>query len=107
MKKIKQKDIEKHKQKKEQLLQAEAKNELIVEEIDYMKYIALQIVLGTIALIGMMVVMYMLQGDTTSVFLLLIAYFPYLYIKREAPKSLHILGWSIYGAIIVFGLFFR
>lgn len=104
MKKIKQKDIDKNMKKKEEL-----ENNIPVEEekIDFIKYIALQVVLGTIALIAMMVVMYMIQADTTSVFLLAIAYFPYIYIKRTSPKSLHILAWSIYIFILIFGLFFR
>jgi len=106
MKKIKPKDIEKHKIKK---AQTEAiKNPVQEEEkIDYIKYIALQVVLGTIALIAMMIVLYMLRLDTTSIFPLMVAYFPYLYIKREAPKSLHILGWSLYVVILLFGLFLR
>ena len=106
MKKIKQKDIEKNKIKKAEM---EAANDtpLVEEKIDYMKYIALQVVLGTVALIAMMVVLYMMRLDTTSIFALIIAYFPYLYIKKEAPKSLHILAWSIYISILIFGLFFR
>jgi len=104
MKKIKQKDIDKNMKKKEEL-----ENNIPVEEekIDFMKYIALQVVLGTIALIAMMVIMYMIQADTTSIFLLVIAYFPYIYIKRKSPRSLHILAWSIYIFILIFGLFFR
>jgi len=48
MKKIKQKDIDKNMKKKEEL---ENNNTPIEEEkIDFLKYIALQVVLGTIAL---------------------------------------------------------
>jgi len=104
MKKIKQKDIDKHKQKIENEQSA-----LLVEEekIDYLKYIAIQIVLGTIALIAMMVVLYMLNADSKSIFTILVAYFPYLYIRKDAPKNLHILSWSIYVGITLFAIFFR
>lgn len=104
MKKIKQKDIDKHQQKK-----AEAQSSVTVEEekIDYIKYIAFQVVLGTILLIAMMVVLYMLQMDSKHIITILIAYFPYLYIKKEAPKQLQILSWSIYSGIIIFAVFFR
>lgn len=106
MKKIKQKDIDKHQQKK---IEAHAsKNQSQNEEqIDYIKYIAIQVVLGTIALIAMMIVLYMLSMDTKHILTILIAYFPYLYIKKDAPKKLHILGWSVYVGIIVFALVFR
>jgi len=101
MKKIKQKDIDKHKQKiaNENLDISEE------EKIDYMKYIALQVVLGTILLIAMMVVLYMLNADTKSIFTILIAYFPYLYIKKEAPKNLQMVSWGIYLVTIIFGFF--
>ena len=106
MKKIKQKDIDKHQQKKseKQISKNQSQNE---EQIDYIKYIAIQVVLGTIALIAMMIVLYMLSMDTKHILTILIAYFPYLYIKRDAPKKLHILGWSVYVGIIVFALVFR
>lgn len=105
MKKIKQKDIEKHRQKQEELNNAQ--NVVEEEKIDYIKYIALQVVLGTIALIAMMVVLYMLQLDSKHILTIVVAYFPYLYIKREAPKQLHIIAWSVYALVIIFGLFFR
>ena len=105
MKKIKQKDIEKHQQKK---AEADAiANQQEEEQIDYIKYIALQIVLGTILLIAMMVVLYMLHMDTKHILTILIAYFPYLYIRRDAPRKLHILGWGIYVGITLFAIFFR
>ena len=106
MKKIKQKDIDKHQQKKseKQISKNQSQNE---EQIDYIKYIAIQVVLGTIALIAMMIVLYMLSMDTKHILTILIAYFPYLYIKKDAPKKLHILGWSVYVGIIVFALVFR
>lgn len=103
MKKIKQKNIDKHNEKK-----AQASDNIIEEEkIDYIKYIAFQVVLGTILLIAMMVVLYMLQMDSKHIVTILIAYFPYLYIKKDAPKQLHILSWSIYAGIIIFAIFFR
>ncbi len=104
MKKIKQKDILKHQQKKAdaQTIVPEAE-----EKIDYLKYVAFQVVLGTIALIVMMVVLYLYKADTKNILTILIAYFPYLYIKKEAPKNLHILSWSIYAGIIIFAVFFR
>jgi len=104
MKKIKQKNIDKHKQKI-----ADTQSDLSREEekIDYIKYIAIQVVLGTVALIAMMVVLYMLNADSKSIFTILIAYFPYLYIKKDAPKNLHILSWSIYIGITLFAIFFR
>jgi len=105
MKKIKQKDIDKHNEKK---AQAEASAGIQEEEkIDYIKYIALQIVLGTILLIAMMVVLYMLKMDSKHILTVLVAYFPYLYIRKDAPKNLHILGWSIYVGITIFALVFR
>lgn len=102
MKKIKQKDIDKNMKKKEEVKDNMAPEE---EKIDYLKYIALQVVLGTILLIAMMVVLYMLQLDTKHILTIIIAYFPYLYIKREAPKNLQVIAWSIYIFTIVFGLF--
>ena len=102
MKKIKQKDIDKNIKKQKELKQGLPIEE---EKIDYIKYVALQVVLGTILLIAMMVVLYMLNADTKSIFTILIAYFPYLYIRREAPKNLHILAWGIYIVTIVFGFF--
>ena len=105
MKKIKQKDIDKHNEKK---AQAKASANVQEEEkIDYIKYIALQIVLGTILLIAMMVVLYMLKMDSKHILTVLVAYFPYLYIRKDAPKNLHILGWSIYVGITIFALVFR
>ena len=104
MKKIKQKDIDKHNEKK---AEANAAIEGEEEKIDYIKYIAIQVVLGTIALIAMMVVLYMLKMDSKHILTVLVAYFPYLYIKKDAPKKLHILGWSVYIAIILFAIFFR
>ena len=77
------------------------------EKIDYIKYIAIQVVLGTIALIAMMIVLYMLKMDTKHIVTILVAYFPYLYIKKDAPKQLHILTWSIYVGITIFALIFR
>jgi len=102
MKKIKQKDIEKHQQKK-----AEAAIPVEEEKIDYLKYAAIQLVLGTIALIAMMVVLYMLNMDSKHILTILVAYFPYFYIQKTAPKPLHILGWSIYVGITLFAIFFR
>ena len=105
MKKIKQKDIDKHQQKK---AEAQATANIQEEEkIDYIKYIAIQVVLGTIALIAMMVVLYMLSMDTKHILTILVAYFPYLYIRKDAPKKLHILAWSIYVGITLFAIFFR
>lgn len=102
MKKIKQKDIEKHRQKKAEFAVPE-----IEEKIDYLKYAAIQLVLGTIALIAMMVVLYMMKMDSKHILTILIAYFPYFYIQKTAPKQLHILGWAIYVGIILFAIFFR
>jgi hypothetical protein len=104
MKKIKQKDIDKHNEKK-----AEAQSAIPIEEekIDYLKYAAIQLVLGTIALIAMMVVLYMLEMDSKHILTILVAYFPYFYIQKTAPKNLHILGWSIYVGIALFAIFFR
>jgi len=107
MKKIKQKDIDKHKQKQDELYTMQKPEASEEEKIDYIKYIALQVVLGTIALIAMMVVLYMLQLDSKHIATILVAYFPYLYIRRDAPKSLHTVAWSVYAFIIIFGLFFR
>jgi len=106
MKKIKQKDIDKHQQKK---AEAEAISNPPQEEekIDYIKYIAIQVVLGTIALIAMMVVLYMLGMDSKHILTVLVAYFPYLYIRKDAPKNLHVLAWSIYAGITLFAIFFR
>ena len=104
MKKIKQKDIDKHNAKKEE---AHAAIPLEEEKIDYLKYAAIQLVLGTIALIAMMIVLYMLKMDSKHILTVLVAYFPYFYIQRESPKSLHILGWSIYIGIALFAVFFR
>jgi len=104
MKKIKQKDIEKHQQKK---AEAEAAIPVEEEKIDYLKYAAIQLVLGTIALIAMMVVLYMLNMDSKHILTILVAYFPYFYIQKTAPKPLHILGWSIYVGITLFAIFFR
>jgi len=104
MKKIKQKDIEKHQQKK---AEAEAAIPIEEEKIDYLKYAAIQLVLGTIALIAMMVVLYMLNMDSKHILTILVAYFPYFYIQKTAPKPLHILGWSIYVGITLFAIFFR
>jgi hypothetical protein len=104
MKKIKQKDIDKHHEKK---AEAVAAIPVEKEKIDYIKYAAIQLVLGTIALIAMMAVLYMLQLDSKSIFTILVAYFPYLYIKKDAPKQLHILAGSIYVALILFAIFFR
>jgi ABC-type transport system involved in cytochrome bd biosynthesis fused ATPase/permease subunit len=106
LKKIKQKDIEKHQQKKAQS-QAESAVPEIEEKIDYLKYAAIQLVLGTIALIAMMVVLYMLEMDSKHILTILVAYFPYFYIQKTAPKPLHILGWSIYIGIALFAIFFR
>jgi len=104
MKKIKQKNIDKHNEKKAQ----NSDNPPVEEEkIDYIKYIAFQVVLGTILLIAMMIVLYMLQMDSKHIITILIAYFPYLYIKKDAPKQLHILSWSVYAGIIIFAIFFR
>jgi len=91
MKKIKQKDIEKHQQKKDE---AEAQTAVpkIEEKIDYIKYAAIQLVLGTIVLIAMMVVLYMMEMDSKHILTILIAYFPYFYIQKTAPKKLHILA---------------
>ena len=104
MKKIKQKDIEKHQQEK-----ADAQASIATEEekIDYLKYAAIQLVLGTIALIAMMTVLYMLAMDSKHISTILVAYFPYFYIQRSAPRKLHILGWSIYIGIALFAIFFR
>jgi len=105
MKKIKQKDIDKHNEKK---AEAQASQNIVEEEkIDYIKYIAIQVVLGTIALIAMMIVLYMLKMDTKHILTILVAYFPYLYIRKDAPKQLHILAWSIYAGITIFALVFR
>jgi len=105
MKKIKQKDIDKHNEKK---AEAQASQNIVEEEkIDYIKYIAIQVVLGTIALIAMMIVLYMLKMDTKHILTILVAYFPYLYIRKDAPKQLHILAWSIYVGISIFALVFR
>ena len=86
MKKIKQKDIQKHQQRK-----AEEQNQTAIpdieEKIDYIKYAAIQLVLGTIALIAMMVVLYMMEMDTKHIGTILVAYFPYFYIQKESPKS--------------------
>lgn len=83
MKKIKQKNIDKHNEKK-----AQNSNNIIQEEkIDYIKYIAFQVVLGTILLIAMMVVLYMLQMDSKHIITILIAYFPYLYIKKKCTQT--------------------
>ena len=105
MKKIKQKDIDKHNEKKAE--QQASANIVEKEKIDYIKYIAIQVVLGTIALIAMMIVLYMLKMDTKHIVTILVAYFPYLYIKKDAPKQLHILTWSIYVGITIFALVFR
>lgn len=104
MKKIKQKDIDKHNEKK-----AEAQVAIPAEEekIDYIKYAAIQLVLGTIALIAMMVVLYMLEMDSKHILTILIAYFPYFYIRQDSPRKLHIFGWSIYIGILLFAIFFR
>ena len=104
MKKIKQKDILKHQQKQNETSSSVQEEE---EKIDYIKYIAIQVVLGTIALIAMMVVLYMMGADSKSIFTILIAYFPYLYIRKDAPKNLHILSWSIYAGITLFAIVFR
>jgi len=106
MKKIKQKDIDKHQQKKAQE-QEKASVPDIEEKIDYIKYAAIQLVLGTIALIAMMVVLYMLKMDSKHILTVLVAYFPYFYIQKTAPRELHILGWSIYVGITLFAIFFR
>jgi len=104
MKKIKQKDIEKNQQKK---AEAEASIPVVEEELDYIKYAAIQLVLGTIALIAMMVVLYMLNMDSKHILTILVAYFPYFYIQKTAPKKLHILAWSIYVGITLFAIFYR
>ena len=80
---------------------------IVEEKIDYIKYAAIQLVLGTIALIAMMIVLYMLALDTKHILTILIAYFPYLYIQKQAPQQLHILAWSLYIGIILFAIFFR
>jgi hypothetical protein len=102
MKKIKQKDIDKNMKQAEELKNSMASKE---EKVDYIKYIALQVVLGTLLLIAMMIVLYMLQLDTKHILTIIIAYFPYLYIKREAPRNLHVVIWAIYIVTIIFGLF--
>ena len=104
MKKIKQKDIEKHQQKK---AESEAAIPVEKEKLDYIKYAAIQLVLGTIALIAMMVVLYMLELDSKHILTILVAYFPYFYIQRESPRRLHILAWTIYVGITLFAIFFR
>ncbi len=104
MKKIKQKDIDKYQQKKAQNGSADLE---IEEKIDFIKYAAIQLVLGTIALIAMMVVLYMLKMDSKHILTILVAYFPYFYIKKDAPKPLQILSWGIYAGVTLLALFFR
>jgi hypothetical protein len=99
MKKIKPKDIEKNKQK---IAEEVAVSE--VEKPDIIKYVAFQLVFGTLITIALIVITY-IAGINVVVAIAIVAYFPYIYIKKDAEKIVHFVTWAVYLGVIAITVF--